>query len=105
MKFFTYAVRVKGELHSTYVFKNKDAAETWVTKDLPALEAKYGKLLITMFPINPLNIGDHCRVLGEGDDEFIIKNLVKFEEHRYGFVVAHPSGASWIEEVWKCDSL
>lgn len=105
MKVFTYAVRVKGELHSTYVFINKEAAEKWVAEGLPVLEAKYGKLLITMFHITPLTIGDHCIVLGEGEDEFIIKNLVKFEEHRFGFVVAHPSGSSWVEEVWKCNSL
>jgi hypothetical protein len=43
-------------------------------------------------------VGERCRVIGDGADEYVIESLVAYNANRYGFVL----DSGWVEEVAKC---
>lgn len=95
---FTKCVIVKGNLHSSYVFQSDKDMEKWLENDFQKLQKKYGKLTYKKENLPGLNIGDTCRVWGEGSFLFVIKSVVKYSEHRYGFIME----CGEMEEVAKC---
>ena len=101
MKTFHYMVTTTGNLLCNFVFEDKKALDTWIAKDFPKLQKQHKKLDFSVRPLPGLKVGDSCHVWGEADDVFKIERLVKFEEHRYGFVL----DSGFIEEVAKCYSL
>lgn len=97
-KVFTVGASVRGGLGSSFQFENEAALEAWKENEFKALEATYGKLELSVYALPGLKVGDTCCVYGEGDEEFVIKELVQFSPHRYGFVL----DSGWREEVGKC---
>lgn len=97
-KVFWYRVSTKGNLLCNYVFENKMQVDKWVKEEFPKLKRKFGTLEYTISDLPGLQIGDKCHVWGEAQDVFKIERMVKFEEHRYGFVL----DSGFVEEVAKC---
>lgn len=98
MKTFTKHVRVKGKLHSSFVFQDQAELDAWLITGYVVLCTKYGKLDYTTEDIHPLKIGDKCHVWGDGDAVYTIKELCNWYPHNYGFVLSH----GWNESVSKC---
>ena len=98
MKAFHYMVNTTGNLVCNFVFEDKKALDTWVAKEFPKLKKKHKKLEYSVHTLPGLKVGDSCHVCGEADDVFKIERLIKWEDHRYGFVL--DSGC--VEEVAKC---
>ena len=97
-KVFTIVVRVRGKLASSFVFENQQECDNWVQDGFGKLQRKYGNLTVSFDILPGLNIGDECNVCGEGSDVFVIRDLIKIEDHRWSFVL--DSGCR--EEVAKC---
>jgi hypothetical protein len=97
-KIFKSKVRVQGGLLSSYVFENEDAANAWLAKDFVDLQAKYGPLSAALSSLPGLKIGDACRVIGDGEEEYVIEGLVAYNANRFGFVL----DSGFVEEVAKC---
>lgn len=95
---FTKGLSVHGNLLSSFVFDNEDSRAEWIINELPKLEKEHGALKLYRFDLPGLEVGDKCHVSGEGDDVFIIEELICYSPDRYGFVL--DSGYS--EEVAKC---
>jgi len=95
---FVKRVSVSGNLLSNFVFKSEEAMCHWLETEFPKLVESYGKLEYSIDDLDGLAVGDSCHVAGEGDDVFKIVGLVKYNDHRYGFVL----NSGWSEEVAKC---
>ena len=98
MKVFHHLVTTKGNLMCNYVFENKKTMDKWIMMELPKLQKLHKKVEIEIRDLPGLRVGDHCLVWGEAQDVFKIERMVKFEEHRYGFVL----DSGFVEEVAKC---
>ena len=62
------------------------------------LAKKYSNITFDAVHLPGLQIGDKCNVVGEGDSEFLILDIIIYSENRYCFVL----DAGWAEEVAKC---
>lgn len=100
----THAVQVRptssgsGGLHATFQFVSEQSAQHWIETELPAISTKYGPSAGSITPLDGLRVGDSCYVVGEGTDLFVIKDVVCYSPHSYGFVL--DTGCS--EGVSKC---
>ena len=94
---FTRRVRTTGNLQSNYVFQNDSELSVWLRTELPKLESVHGTLGISTSDLPGLSVGDTCRVIGEGSDEFVIEKLINYSPYRYGFIL----DSGWSEEVAK----
>ena len=97
-KIFTKCIDVRGNLISSYVFQNDKEVDKWLKNDYSILKEKHDNLSYNIRELDSLKIGDECYVLGEGDDIFTIKGIIKFSPNRYGFIL----DSGWTEEVAKC---
>jgi len=96
---FTKAITVSGNLGSHFVFTCDEEKNHWVKNELPKLKAEYGNVNISNERDLPgFEIGDTCRVWGEGNEEFVIEDLKCYSPYRYGFLL----DSGWYEEVAKC---
>jgi hypothetical protein len=95
---FYKKVNVRGDFNASYVFQDHFKMGRWFDTGFKQLEKRYGELQYTISDLDGLKIGDRCKVCGEGDNEFEIVDLIKYEEDRYGFVL----DVGWTEEVAKC---
>lgn len=95
---FTHMVSTKGKLLCNFVFESEKAMDKWLLWDFPKLKKKYVDLDYSIRELPGLRVGDSCLVWGEAQDVFKIERLIKFEEHRYGFVL----DSGFVEEVAKC---
>lgn len=95
---FTKGLSVTGRLGSSFSFKDSEERDRFIREDLPLLEEKYGKLNYTLSDLPGLQIGDTCKVWGEGDEEFIIEGIKLYSKDRPGFIL----DSGWCEEVYKC---
>lgn len=100
----THAVQVRptssgsGGLHASFQFVSEQSAKHWIETELPAISTKYGPSTGSITPLDGLRVGDSCYVVGEGTDLFVIKDVVCYSPHSYGFVL--DTGCS--EGVSKC---
>jgi hypothetical protein len=96
---FTKAITVSGALGSHFVFTSDEEKTHWIENELPKLKAEYGNVDISFeWDLPGFEIGDTCRVWGEGDEEFVIEDLKCYSPYRYGFLL----DSGWYEEVAKC---
>jgi hypothetical protein len=70
----------------------------WKETSFKDLEKMYGRLELNVFSLPGLQIGDTCKVQGEGDEEFKILGLMQYSTNRYGFILDN----GLTEEVVKC---
>ena len=99
-KTFAKCISVSGGLCSSFVFEGVQEKDEWLASELPKLEEKYGKLVVSTRDLPALKVGDKCRVFGEGDDVFVIEGLREYSKNRFGFML----DSGWNEEVAKCYS-
>lgn len=97
-KIFIKRITTRGNLSANYVFSSDKEVNDWLYSDLPLLEKKYGKLTYTITELDGLKVGDICKVIGEGDEDFVVEKLISYSKNRYGFVL----NSGWTEEVAKC---
>ena len=97
-KVFTRVAHVRGNLQASFVFEGEADFLRWREDEFPALDVHYDGLTLKVDPLPGLKVGDSCHVWGEGSDVFVIVSLVRYQAHRYGFVL----NAGWTEEVSKC---
>lgn len=97
-KIFTKAIKVNGDLISTFVFENAADVKKWRDTILPRLELQHGSLAYSIRELDSLKIGDTCCVMGEGTETFKIIQQIQYSPNRYGFVL----DSGWSEEVNKC---
>lgn len=97
-KTFWYLVSTKGKLLCNFVFEDKKQMDKWLEEEFPKLKKEFKVLEYTIRDLPGLRVGDKCHVWGEAQDVFKIEKMVKFEEHRYGFVM----DTGDVEEVAKC---
>ena len=71
-KVYNTAVRIDGDLCATYCFESRDDAGCWVMEELPKLRKKYPNLSSVIYELDSLEVGDTCRVSGDGFDEYTI---------------------------------
>ena len=97
---FTIHAKVSGGLNSNFVFSSAASLRQWQETVFPQLEKEYrhDKLRLEVYDLPGLQIGDKCRVWGEGTDDFRIRGIIQYSPHRYGFIL--DSGCT--EEVAKC---
>lgn len=96
---FTKALTVGGDLSARFVFKNEKERTDWVENELPKLRNRYGNIsIVKEYDLPGYQIGDICRVIGEGTDEFVIEEVFKYSPYRYGFRL----DSGFCEEVAKC---
>ncbi len=101
-KVFTKAVRVSGNLGSSFVFTDEAERKAWLKTEYPKLQTQYGDISYRCEDLPGLRIGDTCCVAGEGMDKFEIKALLPISPARYSFLVQHEENGCWSEEVYKC---
>lgn len=97
-KVFTVGVSTQGGYVASFQFEDESAFHAWKDDELKRLEAIYGKLALKIYPLPGIEIGETCLVYGEGERRFVVKGLVQFSPHRYGFVL----DSGLCEEVGKC---
>lgn len=95
---FTKRITTRGDLMANFVFETQAQVDDWIRDEFPKLEIKYDGLTYDVSDLPGLKVGDQCNVYGEADDVFTIVDLVKWDEHRYGFVL----DIGCVEEVAKC---
>ena len=93
-KVFHFAVDIKGELNSTFVFETSAEMYSWLNSEFIGL--KY-----TTRELDGLKIGENCRVRGDGDEVYTITAIKQYENHRYGFHL----NSGFCEEVQKCSKV
>ena len=98
MQTFHHMVTTTGNLMCNFVFEDKKSLDKWIETEVPKLKKEHKKLDFLVRSLPGLKVGDSCHVWGEADDVFKIERLVKWSEHRYGFVL----NSGWVEEVAKC---
>ncbi len=97
-KVFTLVARTRGALQAAFVFEDAADYEKWRETQFPHLDVAHGGLTLTVEALPGLKIGDTCKVYGEECEIFTIKSLVRYQAHRYGFIL--DNGCA--EEVAKC---
>ena len=97
---FNTKISVSGDLHSSFVFQSPETAQDWINQDFPKLQESYPNIIYQLNFIDELKVGDKCYVYGEGDKVFVIDEIIRYSEHRYGFNL----DSGWSEEVAKCYS-
>ena len=95
---YTKALKVSGDLRCSYAFETQEDMDVWIKDEHPKLCKEYGKLSYSTKDLDGLKVGDSCWVIGEGDETFIIKELIQFSPNRPGFVL----NSGFREEVVKC---
>lgn len=95
---FIYCIRTRGDLLASYVFKDEKSKDKWLTDTFHALKSEYKNLTYIIEDLDGLEVGDECKVFGEGTDIFKILGVKKYSENRYGFLL---DSGCW-EEVSKC---
>ena len=100
-KVYNTAVSITGNLVSTYCFESEKDADHWVSEELTKLRKKYGNLSYNLRPLDSLEVGDACRVSGEGYDEFVILGVKEPSPNRPIFVL----DSGWVESVYKCHKI
>ncbi len=97
-KRFKYCITVRDNLWCSYHFTSLEECSNWINTEYPKLIEKHSKLTLDIRKLDGLKIGDNVHVVGDSDEEYIIKELVKYSDNRYGFLL--DSGCT--EEVGKC---
>ena len=100
-KVYNRAVSVTGGLVSTYCFESEKAIDTWVREELPKLRKEYGNLAYSVYSLDSLEVGDTCRVSGDGYDEFVILEVKEQSPNRPVFIL----DSGWLESVYKCHKI
>lgn len=95
---FTLMASTRGAYSSSFVFEHKNDFLNWFSTTYVSIIKQYGNIDLRLSALDNLNVGDHCFVAGEGDEEFIIQGWRKTENNRYSFAL---NNGCW-EEVAKC---
>ena len=96
-KVYNTAVMIDGDLCATYCFSSEEDAATWVLEELPKLRREYGLLSSSMYSLDALEVGDTCRVYGDGYDEYTILEVKEQSPNRPVFIL----DSGWLESVHK----
>lgn len=95
---FKHAVHVRGGFNSSYVFTSKELMESWIKTKIPYLIMVYKDISYSVIDLPGLQVGEECRVHGDGDEVYRITGLIPYNENRYGFIL----DSGFVEEVVKC---
>jgi len=95
---FTKGLSTKGDFWASYCFENETKRLEWIRSVFPSLQKEYSDISFKVFDLDGLQIGDKCMVDGEGMDIFTIKEIKKYSDNRYAFLM----DTGWWEEVVKC---
>lgn len=102
IKIYRVGIQVGGNFCSSYAFEDEDAADQWIENTLPKLIQEHGIVVIkARLPLEGLQVGDFCHVLGQGTEIFQIVKSVEFGPDRPGFIL----DGGWSEEVINCSRV
>ena len=96
-KVYTTAVMVDGDLCATYCFGSRSGADDWVMGELPKLRNKYSNLSSVIYKLDALEVGDTCRVSGDGYNGYTILEVKEQSTNRPVFIL----DSGWLESVHK----